>query len=193
MATRALEVQEYKQVIELLQGGFTHDGGKFRPNRQVAFALQLQANLGLRIGDVLGLRVSNFRNGKLEQKEEKTGKLQYRDINPVVYASVLEFARAENLSPTAQLFTITVRAVQKQLAIATGYMGLENIGTHSFRKMYATHVYQQSNGDLHLLKELLNHSSIATTQRYIRTTQEAINKASASVNFMGDNDGEGNI
>lgn len=190
MTMRVLEVSEYRQIIGLLLNGFTtNTGATFRPNKQIALIFQLQASLGLRINDVLGLRVNSFRNGKLETREKKTGKLQYRDINPAVTDCVKDYAITNKLGQMDNLFNIKERAVQKQLSIITDYLGLENIGTHSFRKMYATTVYEESGHNIELLKELLNHTSIATTQRYIRTTQEAINKASASINFMGDDNG----
>jgi integrase len=185
MATRAIELDEYKQVIELFLNGFTNrDGSIFRPNKKVALALQLQASLGLRIGDVLNLKVNSFRNGKLEIREDKTDKLQYRDINSGVYNFIKDYAIDNKLGQTDKLFNITVRAVNKQLKIITDYLGLENIATHSFRKLYATTVYENNNHNLELVKELLNHTSIATTQRYIRVSQQAINQASASINFI---------
>lgn len=185
MATRVLELSEYRQIIELFLSGFAAEGGNvFRPNPQIALALQLQASLGLRIGDVLNLRVSNFRNGKLEIKEDKTDKLQYRDINGNVSGYVKDYAIENKLSQTDKLFSVGVRAVQKQLKIVADYLMLENVSTHSFRKMYATAVYEQNGNNLELVKELLNHTSIATTQRYIRVSQQAINKASANVDFI---------
>jgi len=60
-----------------------------------------------------------------------------------------------------------------------------NISTHSFRKLYATTIYEQNQHNLELVKELLNHTSIATTQKYIRVSQQAIDKASASMDFIG--------
>ena len=185
MATRVLELNEYKQIIELFLSGFQNkDGSILRPNRQIALALQLQASLGLRIGDVLSLQVNNFKNGKLEQREDKTGKLQYREINRNVFDYVKDYAIENKLSQTGKLFDIGVRAVQKQLKIITDYLGLDNISTHSFRKMFATTVYEGNGHNLELVKELLNHTSIATTQRYIRVSQQAIDKASASVDFI---------
>lgn len=187
MATRVLELTEYKQIIELFVNGFiTKDNNIFRPNKQIALALQLQASLGLRIGDVLNLKVNNFKNGKLETKEDKTDKLQYRDINRNVFDYIKDYAIESKLSQTDKLFNVGVRAVQKQLKIITDFLGLDNISTHSFRKMFATTIYEQNNNNLELVKELLNHTSIATTQRYIRVSQQAINKASASVNFITD-------
>ncbi|MGO0904098.1 tyrosine-type recombinase/integrase, partial [Clostridioides difficile] len=85
--TRPLEIEEYKQILKLLDTGFTYtdaDGKEkiFRPNIKVKLALILEANLGLRISDILRLQVKNFKNNKLEIEEKKTNKLQYRDINP---------------------------------------------------------------------------------------------------------------
>jgi len=50
--------------------------------------------------------------------------------------------------------------------------------------MYATFAYEENGHNLELVKELLNHTSIATTQRYIRVSQQTINTASAKVNFI---------
>ena len=184
MITRPLEREEYKKIMKLLEVGFTYtEDGKektFRPNTQIALALSLQANLGLRIGDVLSLKVSNFKGNKLEIREDKTDKLQYRDVNPAIVNLVKDYAIDNKLSKNDNIFTIKVRAIQKQLKIICNYLELDNISTHSFRKMYATLQYELNNNNIELIKELLNHSSIATTQRYIRVSQEAINKASSS-------------
>jgi integrase len=185
MTARVLELTEYKSIIKLLLHGFTAKNGSiFRPNKQTALALQLQATLGLRIGDVLNLRVSSFKNGKLEITEDKTDKLQYRDINRNVFDYIKDYAIDNKLSQSSKLFGVKVRAVQKQLKITADYLELTNISTHSFRKMFATAVYEANNHNLELVKELLNHTSIATTQRYIRVSQQAINQASASVDFI---------
>lgn len=183
MATRPLELNEYKTILENIGNGFTYGEGKiFRPNQKLVLILTLQANLGLRIGDILELKVSNFNNGKLEIREDKTDKLQYRDINPTITSMIMEYALENKLSKADKLFDIGVRAIQKQLKIVVDYLGYENISTHSFRKMFATMQYELNNHNLELVKELLNHSSIATTQKYIRVTQSQINKASA--NFL---------
>ena len=189
MADRPIEINEYKQVIELLMSGFTYKDptGKdkiFRPNKQIALALQLQASIGLRIGDVLELKVSSFKNGKLQIREDKTNKLQYREVNTSVINAIMQYALETKLNNTDKLFSIGVRAVQKQLKIICDYLGLDNIATHSFRKLYAVTVYEQNNNNIELVKEMLNHTSIATTQRYIRVCQQEIDKASKEINFM---------
>ena len=186
--TRPLEIEEYKSIMELLNNGFkyTLEGKEkvFRPNTQIALILRLQANMGLRIGDILSLKLSSFKGNKLQIREDKTDKLQYREINPAITNMVMEYALENNIKKCDDLFKITARAVQKQLKIICDYLELENISTHSFRKMYATNQYEANNNNIELVKELLNHSSIATTQRYIRVSQKEINKASASY-FIG--------
>lgn len=183
--TRPLELQEYKNIVYLALNGFiTKDNKVFRPNIQLALTFQLQANLGLRISDVLKLKINNFKNGKLELMEKKTNKLQYRSINHYVYDYVKDYAINNKLGQDDFLIKVSVRAIQKQLKIITDYLGLSNVSTHSFRKMFATTVYQDNNNNIELVRELLNHTSIATTQRYIRLSQNIINAASESINFL---------
>ncbi|HBG3822395.1 tyrosine-type recombinase/integrase [Clostridioides difficile] len=181
--TRPLEVEEYNQILKLLDTGFTYtdaDGKEkiFRPNIKVKLALILEANLGLRISDILRLQVKNFKNDKLEITEKKTDKLQYRDINSAITNLIKDYAILNNLSPNDFLIDIGERAIQKQLKIMCNFLNIQNISTHSFRKMYATQQFKKNNNNLYLVKELLNHTSIATTQRYIRVSQKDIDKAS---------------
>ncbi|WP_024622555.1 tyrosine-type recombinase/integrase [Metaclostridioides mangenotii] len=188
MATRPLELDEYKTIIELLNTGFTYiENGKekvINPNLQTSMALMLEANLGLRISDVLRLKVGSFKRDKLEIREKKTGKLQYRSIDPNISYMISEYALNKGLRVDDNLISISDYTIRHYLRIICRYLSLENISTHSFRKMYATMQYERSNNNLELVKELLNHSSIATTQRYIRVSQKEINKASGSF-FIG--------
>ena len=60
---------------------------------------------------------------------------------------------------------------------AVDYLGYNDISTHSFRKFYATNIYINNNYDIMLVKELLQHASIETTQRYIGIGSEQLEKA----------------
>ncbi|WP_341478915.1 tyrosine-type recombinase/integrase [Clostridium butyricum] len=186
-AARPLEKEEYDEIMELCKNGFEYyDNGKkrkFRPNEQLAMTFLLQANLGLRISDVLTLTPSTLKNDKLEIIEKKTRKLQYRDINKNLKSIIYEYALEHNIKADEYIIKLKRRGVHKQLSIITNYLKLSNISSHSFRKLYSMTVYNSTDGDIELLKELLNHSSIATTQKYIRRTQDEINKVSASIDF----------
>ena len=69
------------------------------------------------------------------------------------------------------------RQVQKQLAKVCDYLGYKGIGTHSFRKWYATEIYNSNGYDIALVQRLLQHSSAATTQRYIGIEPQRIEEA----------------
>ena len=72
--TRALTAAQYREIIETMKEGFTG----CRPNERIATALVLEANLGLRISDILQLRLCDIvKDGsryRLEIVEQKTGK-----------------------------------------------------------------------------------------------------------------------
>lgn len=75
------------------------------------------------------------------------------------------------------IFPITERAIQKHLAAVSDYLGLENIGTHSFRKMFATQIYKDNDYNVVLVQQLLQHSSPSVTQKYIGISSKDIETA----------------
>ncbi|MBQ8193588.1 MAG: tyrosine-type recombinase/integrase [Bacilli bacterium] len=184
MITRPLSIEEYKQIIELIESGFTYTNEDdksehiFRPNIQVSLALQLEANIGLRIGDILRLKVDSFRGNKLEFIEQKTKKLQYRNVNPMIVSLIKDYAIEKGLKKNDYIFNISEKAIQKQLRIICKYLALDNISTHSFRKTYATLQYENSNYDIEAVRLLLNHSNISNTMRYIKANQQKVNQLS---------------
>lgn len=44
---------------------------------------------------------------------------------------------------------------------------MNNITGHSLRKCYAKNIYDETNGDIFLVKDMLGHSSIEVTKRYL--------------------------
>lgn len=186
-AARPLERDEFNKIISLCRNGFVYENegreSVFRPNKQLAMTFLLQANLGLRISDVLKLKPATFKNEKLEIIEKKTGKLQYRDINRNLKDIIYEYAMENSIKTNDNIIQISRIAIHKQLKIITEHLGYTNVSSHSFRKFYGVVVYESTGGDIELLKELFNHSNVSTTQRYIRVTQEKINKISAEVDF----------
>ncbi|MVX63736.1 tyrosine-type recombinase/integrase [Clostridium chromiireducens] len=189
IVTRALEEEEYNKIMELLNKGFYYENKNgrmsyFRPQHNVALALSLEATLGLRISDILKLKVKHFQKNTLEILEKKTNKLQYREINPEISEYIRDYALEHTLGLNDNLIYIKERWIQDRLNKVSKHLGLTNIGTHSFRKYFATYIYNKSNGDIDLVRSLLNHSSITITQVYLKTSQKKINEYSRSVNFL---------
>ena len=58
--TRAIDEETYKLIIATMKNGFAHEGVQYKPNERIATVLVLEYNLGLRVGDILQLRVDSF-------------------------------------------------------------------------------------------------------------------------------------
>ena len=175
--TKALTTEQYKEIIATMKEGFCG----CRPNERIATALVLEGNLGLRISDIVKLRPCDIvRDGerfRLEIVEQKTGKSRVFTV-PLVIAQYIEnYCLRGGIGREDLIFPITERAVQKQLAIVCDYLGYEGISTHSFRKWYATEIYKANGYDIALVQRLLQHSSAATTQRYIGMEPQRIEAA----------------
>lgn len=141
----------------------------------------ISGNLGLRIGDILKLRLSDIIHDgdryHLDIIEEKSGKKREFTVPLEIYAYIQNYALESNIRTTAKLFEISERAVNKHLQKVCKYLNLEGIGSHSFRKFFATTIYNNNRHNINLVRVLLQHSSIATTQRYIGLQSEKIEEA----------------
>ena len=175
--TKALTTEQYKEIIQTMKEGFSG----CRPNERIATALVLEGNLGLRISDVLRLRLCDIvRDGdryRLEIVEQKTGKRRIFTVPLVLYQYIENYCLRNGIGRMEVMFPITERMIQKQLRIVCDYLGYEGISTHSFRKWYATEIYKNNGYDIVLVQRLLRHSSAATTQRYIGIEPQRIEDA----------------
>ena len=175
--TTALTTEQYKEIIITLKEGFLG----CRPNERIATALVLEANLGLRISDILKLHLADIvRDGdryRLEMVEQKTGKRRVFTVPLVIQQYIENYCLRNGIKQNDLIFPITERAVQKHIQLVCDYLGYEGISTHSFRKWYATEIYRNNGFDIALVQRLLQHSSSAITQRYIGIESQRIEKA----------------
>ena len=115
--TVALTTQQYKEIIHTMKRGFTG----CRPNERIATALMLEANLGLRISDIIRLRLSDIvRDGeryRLAITEQKTGKSRTFTVPLALYQFVRCYCIDHGIPADAVIFPLTERAIQKQLKL----------------------------------------------------------------------------
>lgn len=175
--TIALTTEQYKEIIQTMKQGFSG----CRPNERIATALMLEANLGIRISDILKLRLCDIiRDGnryRLSITEQKTGKARVFTVPFALYQFIRCYCLDNNIATTDIIFPISERAVQKQLRIVCNYLEISGVGTHSFRKYYATEIYKNNGYNIALVQHLLQHSSATVTQRYIGIQQREVEKA----------------
>lgn len=205
MTTVALTAEQYTEIIETIRDGKI---SSMRPNPRIAAALMMEAQLGIRIGDVCratsrkkdkvtkevheietpSLRLSDIiRDGgryRLNIVETKTGKPRHFTVTEKVYCFLRDYADAYGIGKDEELFPFTVRAVQKRLKAVCDVLEYENISTHSFRKYFATSIYKKSGYNVALVSKLMQHSSPAITQRYLNFSEEEIEAALAEHNAI---------
>lgn len=134
--------------------------------------------LGLRISDLLRLRVSDVRGDSLTMKEKKTKKRTSLPISDPLRRAVRDRLRAADdndfVFPSRQhdkdgnKKAITRRQAYNDIKDMAAAAGLDYpIGCHTLRKTFGYHMYKTTNGDIAFLMDWFNHSSPVITKRYI--------------------------
>lgn len=146
----------------------------------------LGINSALRVGDILSLRVRDIRkNGEIRKvvsvKAEKTDKIHEFPINTELRKLLKNYCNDKKdyeylIANERTSLPIGRTQAWKVLKEVSKSVGIENIGTHSMRKTYGYHFYQETK-DIVLLQEILGHSDIAITKRYIGLTRDTTLKA----------------
>ncbi|MED1107521.1 tyrosine-type recombinase/integrase [Bacillus paramycoides] len=136
----------------------------------------LGLNTGLRVGDLLKLKVSDVRKKKVVIREGKTKKARQLNLSNI-YDEIQEYIRtvdSEWLFPSRKGDkSITPTQAYRRLQKAADMAGLESIGTHTMRKSFGYWFYKQTK-DVAKLQNILNHSHPQITLTYIGITAEEI-------------------
>ncbi|RAS75807.1 tyrosine-type recombinase/integrase [Priestia endophytica] len=129
-------------------------------------------NVGLRISDMLPLRVRDVRDKTyLHIKERKTNNIRAIYINKMLRQEIDRYTSHMNedelLFPSRKGNShITATQVYRTLQKAAEMAGIENIGSRTLRKTFGYHHYQTYH-DVGVLQEIFNHSNPKLTKVYI--------------------------
>ncbi|MFZ5969755.1 MAG: tyrosine-type recombinase/integrase [Bacillota bacterium] len=152
-------------------------------------------NTGLRISDILSIKVSDIFNGNgefrdyLVLKEKKTGKEKKIKINNALRKVLESYLKSEKLSPASYVFSSRkgdhIGRIQayRVLKEAATLVGIENFGTHSLRKTWGYWTYKISKYNIGLIMDTFNHSSQNITLRYIGVNQDQKDELYSLVQF----------
>ncbi|MFT8871515.1 MAG: tyrosine-type recombinase/integrase [Sporolactobacillus sp.] len=145
---------------------------------------KLGVNTGLRISDLIDLRLSDIFNEQLAfrehliLKEKKTNKEKRIKLNDTVRDCLSAYIKSRPFDYQGYLFyskkgghigRIQVYRVLREAGTA---LDVENIGTHSMRKTWGYWTYKMSRYNIGLIMDTLNHSAPAITLRYIGIDQD---------------------
>ncbi len=176
--TVPLTTEQYKEIIGEMRNS---SSSQFRSNERIAEALVAEANLGIRIEDVLALKPSSFVAAgnvhKINIIEKKTKKKRYKTVSEEYFRHLDSYIKNKGIKKDERIFPITERTVQKYLAKVTYYLEYENISTHSFRKYCGMRLYEDNNYNIVLVMEFFQHSSPDITKRYLGVDSNEMEEA----------------
>ncbi len=151
-------------------------------------------NCGMRLSELVGLDLKDYsrenRTLRLFGKGRKERIVYLNDACIEALESYLEVRRAAPVAESAKnamfLSTrhtrITTRRVQQIVEEMLQRAGLSNLGisTHKLRHTAATLMYQHGGVDTLVLRDVLGHKSIATTEIYTHLGNESLKQAAES-------------
>ena len=138
---------------------------------------------GLRISDILNLKVKDIKKERIDVVEKKTGKTRTFKLKSKTKELCMDFIEANNLKDNDYIIYSNkkdsegnIKPISRQQAhhvlnLVAKKLGIEDVGTHTLRKTYGYHHYMQ-NKDVVALQKAFNHSAPSTTLAYIGIDQD---------------------
>lgn len=154
--------------------------------QRVYLMLEVGINTGLRISDMVNMRVGDLRGQhSIEVRQQKTGLPVKVAISPELKTVIQKrtagktdddyLFQSRQHRPDGSTKPITTRTAYNDMqTIAKRFCLSENIGTHTMRKTFGYWLYKQSNSNLSLVSMLLGHRDTDVTRRYIGLDAEEL-------------------
>jgi integrase len=166
-----------KELIEKFKNELRNKGGN---KNYLLFVIGI--NTGLRISDILNLKVSDVKNKThINIREQKTDKTKRFLINSQLRQEIDIYI--DRMNEEQYLFysrngsnkPITRVQAYRILNDVAKDLGLVEVGTHTLRKTFGYWHYQQYK-DVAILQDIFNHSAPSVTLRYIGITDDIKDK-----------------
>ena len=156
--------------------------------------LMLLFGTGLRVSELVGLDIGDvdFHNASLRviRKGGDEDEIYFGSDVEIALFDWINIRRLKQVDTNALFLSIrnTRLSVRSVETIVKKYGLSANIGKrlypHRCRSTYATHLYEESDGDIYMVKDALHHSSLETSKHYIGNNKERKRKASQLANTL---------
>lgn len=135
-------------------------------NRRQAALVALCGLVGCRVGEALAVRPSDFQDNMLRIKG-KGEKIRFVPVSSEAWGFIAEAVTAAFIAGDAQVVGIEDRTARSNITKIAKAAGLQrHVASHDLRATFATAVHDRTL-DMNLVRELLGHSSVETTQIYV--------------------------
>jgi len=160
-------------------------------NLKQQLILMLAYGAGLRASEIISLQIKNIDSEQMciQIEQGKGGKDRYVILSPCLLSTLRNYWHAYHPSTcffpledgSGHIKTDAIRYIWKQLkkrAKLKKYGGI-----HSLRHAFATHMLEDG-VDLYTIKQLLGHTSIDTTTRYLRLTKKRLKETTSPLDLL---------
>ena len=174
-----------EQSIQLLE---SIDG----PHKERDYCIiTLFLNCGLRLSELVGLNVSDIRTDRTARVVGKGNKERIIYLNDACINAIEAYLRVRPTDGLKDRNALFISNQKKRLSSVSVqklvYKYLERIGLdsqgyscHKLRHTAATLMYQHGNVDIRVLKEILGHENLGTTEIYTHLNSEQMEDAAKS-------------
>ena len=174
-----------EQSLELLNAV---DG----PNKQRDYCIiTLFLNCGLRVSEMAGLNFSDIRNDNTMRVVGKGNKERVIYLNSACINAINEYKKVRPVDDVKDKNALFISRNHQRLSVKTiqamVYKYLEKIGLnaqgyscHKLRHTAATLMYQHGGVDVRVLKEVLGHENLGTTEIYTHLSSNQLKNAADS-------------
>ena len=180
---RAPVVLSQEEVAHLLEAA---------PGLKIKAALSVAYGAGLRVSEVVALKVSDIDSERMTLRVER-GKGQrdrYVMLSPQLLELLREWWRAAR--PQAWLFPgqnpvnpMSARQLNRAVHAAKNLAGIsKRVSTHTLRHSFATHLLEQG-VDIRVIQVLLGHAKLETTALYTRVAVNTIRDIKSPLERLG--------
>lgn len=197
--------KDFETIMQILddrvqQASENRDSMDYYIARRNYMIFRLGVNFGLRQSDLMALTTDSVANGVLQYTAQKTGKSDYHEYNNELWEEIQEYEKEFKMRPGDYLFRGAAQdgkhlrkthLGRKQLRVIIKDVAKEagvrySVATHSFRKSYATWLYEDKDlgsDDITIVKKALQHSRAEETEHYLGFSSETLRKVQKKVNF----------
>lgn len=175
----------YDQSVHLLKLATT---GKFAERDYCILTLLL--NCGLRRAELAGLNRTDVRDDNTLRVIGKGNKERILYLNEACQNALAAYLPKRPIDGTKDKKALFYGHTKDRISlqgvhyIVKGYLkqvgGAEEFSAHKLRHTAATLMYQQGGVDLLVLKEMLGHKNLGTTEIYTHTSNEQLRQAAAA-------------
>ena len=159
-------------------------------NQKHAMALQLCYGMGLRVSEVVNLRVEDIDSQRMvvhiisaKGKKDRYVPLP-ASVLPKLREYYIKYRPKDYLLEGQYGGRYSIGSVQQVFKKAMKKAGInKRIGVHGLRHSYATHLLE-AGADMRFIQELLGHNSIKTTQVYTKVTPRSLSNIKSPIDSL---------